>query len=284
MKSLMIVTDSASDVELETAKQNNITIVPLTITIDGTNYVDGIEITKKEFYEKIAVSKEFPKTSQPTPALFLEAFKEAKKIGAEVLCITISSGLSGTYQSACLAKDLCDYDDIYIFDTLQGFAGERIFVDEAVRLKEQGLGAKEIFDNLTELKPRVNMLSMIDTLEYLYRGGRLSKAAMIVGEGLKLKVSVRINNDGVVEVYKKSLGKTRCFKNIFADLKAQAPDLNYPVYFSYCSIDDNLNELMEKCKENCPEILENAVKGQIGPVVGSHVGPGAFAIAYITQK
>ncbi|MBR3971322.1 MAG: DegV family protein, partial [Ruminococcus sp.] len=170
-KKVRIIVDSASDLAEGIAEK--VTVLPMTLRFGDTEYVDGVNITNKEFYEKLIESDELPTTSQIMPLAFEEAYRETIEAGEDVIVITISSKLSGTYQSACIAKEEVE-GNVYVVDSLSAAIGEGILVEYAVRLKEQGKSAAEIASALEEKRHNVRLIAMLNTLEYLKKGGRIS--------------------------------------------------------------------------------------------------------------
>ena len=157
---IKIYVDSSADYETKELQSRNLQLIPLSVTMNGQTYADGVDLNKSQFFEMLISSEEFPKTSQPSPQEFLSIFKEAKKNGDEVICILLSSALSGTYQTALLAKNMTDYENIYIIDSLSATYPIRIMTDYACLLVSQGLGGKEIAQKINELKPRVKLLCL----------------------------------------------------------------------------------------------------------------------------
>ncbi|MDE5591037.1 MAG: DegV family protein, partial [Acetatifactor sp.] len=173
-----IITDSASDIK--TTERENLTIIPLTITFGETEYQDGVTLTHKQFYEMLIENDTLPVTSQIPPFLFEEAIKKAVAQGDEVITITLSAKLSGTWQSAMIAAE--NYPGfIYVVDSENVSIGEHILVEYALRLVDSGLSAAEIVEKLNLLKKRIRLVALLDTLEYLKKGGRISGAAALAG-------------------------------------------------------------------------------------------------------
>ena len=184
---IKILVDSSSDYTPEETNEKGIILVPVTITLDGRTYTDGIDLKRDEFFQLLTRSQSFPKTAQPSPQAFLTAFGEAKENGDELICILLSSSLSGTVQSALLAKSMADYEKIYIVDSLSATYNIKILADYALHLIKEGLSAPEIVDRIDRLKSHVKVVAVPDTLEYLYRGGRISRVSAAVGELANIK-------------------------------------------------------------------------------------------------
>ena len=178
---IRIIVDSSADNNCEELEEKQMTLVSLTINLDEKLYLDGMDITRDQLYEWLMESKGFPKTSQPSPEDFACHFKEAKEAGDDVICILLSSALSGTCQSAHLAKSMVKYDNIYIVDSLSATHVIRFLADKADKMRKEGHTASEIVAVLEDLKGRAKVIAAVDTLEYLCRGGRVSRTVATIG-------------------------------------------------------------------------------------------------------
>ena len=261
-------------------EKRQITCIPMTIAFGEEQYTDGVDLSKDEIFEKLIGEDVFPKTSQPSPAEFVECFGKAKEAGDSVVAILISGALSGTLQSAELAKDMVEYDDIFIIDSKSATLGIRMLADRAVRMRDQGAGAEEIAAELEELKPRIRIYAGLDTLEYLYKGGRLSKAEAVVGKLAGIKPIIAVNQAGEVVMQGKQRGVKQVCKQLAKILEEEMPDPNYPVYFIYAYDKKNCITLIQSLQKKGMEFGEVKTRG-IGPTIGAHIGPGAFGIVYI---
>lgn len=277
---IRILVDSASDFELEELKGKHMEFVPITINFDGKDYRDGFDLKKDQLYEMLEDSDLFPKTSQPSPAEFIDIFRKVKENGDAIICIMISSALSGTYQSAVLAKNMVDYDQIYIIDSLNAAVGIRILVEYAWKLREKGLPAKEIADKAEELKSRIRIMAGVDTLEYLCRGGRLSRTAAAIGELANLKPIVFLSPEGKVEVLGKCLGRLKACSFLLKKAEEYSIDTDFPFYTIYSYGTENIEKMEEKL-EKASHNLTGRI--QIGATIGAHVGPGAFGFAFVEK-
>lgn len=276
---IKILIDSSSDFELSELK--NMEFVPITITLGEKEYRDGIDLNKDNLYEMMEETKLFPKTAQPSPAEFADVFEKAKESGDELICFLLSSGLSGTYQSAVLAKSIADYDGIYLIDTLNATHGIRFMVEYAQKLISDGLTAHMIAEKIEELKPRIRIMAGVDTLEYLCRGGRLSRAAATVGELANLKPIVGVSSEGKVEVFGKALGRLKAIQFLMKQIDESDLDLEFPIYSLFSYGTDNLVKLEDKMRKNGYTITNRL---QIGATIGAHLGPGAFGFAYVVKE
>lgn len=275
-----IIVDSTADYSMAEIEKRQITCIPMTIAFGEEQYADGVELSKEEFFEKLIGEDVFPKTSQPSPAVFAEQFEEAKKAGDSVVAILISGALSGTIQSAVLAKDMAEYDDIFIIDSKSATLGIRMLADKAVRMRDQGAGAAEIAAELEALKSRIRIYAGLDTLEYLYKGGRLSKAEAALGKLAGIKPIIAVNEAGEVVMHGKQRGVKQVCRQLAKILEEEAPDLNYPVYFLYAYDKKNCITFIQSLQKKGMEFGEVKTRG-IGPTIGTHIGPGAFGIVYI---
>lgn len=277
-----ILTDSASDLG-GLSETLGITVVPLTIIFSDRSYFDG-ELTREEFYEKLKNANPLPSTSQPSPADFLKHFERAKKEGSEMIVITISEALSGTYQSATAAKEMVDYDGIYIVDSKMATMGEAALVEYAVKLRAEGKTAAEIYQTLLSARNRLKLFALVDTLTYLHRGGRLSKSVTVVGSLLNVKPILAVENGVLV-----SAGKARGFSRgvqAISELieKSGGADFELPVYFAHTNAGELCDSFMGRLADLDPafSVCERVV--DIGGVVGTHVGPGTVGVAYFTKE
>lgn len=277
---IRILVDSSTDFTMEEIKSKDLYHVPLTISLNGQDYLSGEDLTSNQFYELLTAGEDFPKTSQPSPQAFAEIFEEAKNTGEEIICVLLSSSLSGTCQSAHLAKDMVDYDGIYIVDSLTATIMTRVIVDYGLQLIEQGKCAKDIVDALESMKSKVKVAAGIDTLEYLYRGGRLNKAAATIGELANLKPVITVTEEGTVSILGKCIGKNKALQFILKTLASKEIDTNFPLYTVYAYGSENTEKLEEKL---VTEGYAVSARLQLGSTIGAHVGPGAFGIIYVEK-
>ena len=277
---IKLLVDSSSDLTSADLIRMGAELVPLGVTIDGCDYLDGVNLSRDRFYDLLGKAAEFPKTTMPSPAAFTEHFERAKENGDQLICVLISSKLSGTYQCAVTAKAMVDYDGIYIVDTLSGAAGIRILAEHALQLINRGCSAAEIVLKLEQLKGRIRIFAALDTLEYLYKGGRLSRAAAAVGTIASLKPIVTIE-DGAVSVAKKSLSRTRARSDLLDILRSKDMDPAFPTYTIYTCGTENV-EYLEQQLESAG--IRPAARAQIGPAIGSHIGPGVYGLFYVARE
>lgn len=278
---IRIITDSTSDISFKEADKMGVTIVPLKVLFGEKEYKEGIDITIDDFYEKLASAEKLPTTSQPSPDDFIEHFQKAKEAGDSVIVLLIASKFSGTMQSAMIAKDMVDYEDIHIIDSLTTITGLRLLVEHAVTMREQNKDVKQIVETMNQLKDRIVLLAMVDTLEYLHKGGRLSKSSAILGSLLKFKPIINVK-DGAIGVVGKERGTNKGIARILEIIDDMGEiDSAYPVYFGFTAEDSKGLLLKNKVSEKYG--LNDTTLYPVGCVVGTHVGPGACVITYIKK-
>ena len=274
---IKILVDSSADCNL----QDEIIdlMVPISVNIDGKEYQSGIDLTSDKFYELLKSAKDFPRTSQPSPQAFIEIFEQAKNDGDQLIYLCLSSRLSGTYQGALIAKEMVDYDNIYIIDTLGVTHIIGVLAAFARSLINEGFKAGEIVDKCEELKGKIKLYAGVDTLEYLYKGGRLSRASATVGELTGIKPIITVS-DGRVEVVAKALGKARAMNTLLEKIKSHKINTDFPVYSLYTYGTENIEALEEKLKQNGYNIADRL---QVGSTIGAHVGPGVYAVMFVEK-
>lgn len=270
---IKIIVDAASDCSKEEGYQ----IIPIAINIDGKEY---LELEKDAFYQLQSSAKEFPKTAQPAPQTFVDLFEKAKAEGDEIIYFAISSALSGTYQCANLAKAMVDYDRIYIIDSKLASHLIGMLAHYAEKLMGEGFSAAEIVEKCEDLKGKVKVLAGLDTLEYLYKGGRLSRASAAVGEIANIKPIITISPEGKVEPIGKCIGKMRSMQFITDKLAGFEVDEQFPIYSLYTYGTENCEQLEKKLTDQGYSIADRL---QIGPAIGAHVGPGVYAVLFVTK-
>ncbi len=281
MEKIRIITDSASDIP-----QNNtygITVLPMSIRFGDTEYKAGVDLNAREFYEKLIESDELPATSLISPATFEDAFKAAVDNGEKVIVITMSSNLSGTCQSATLAA--AEYpDDVFVVDSKNVTVGEQILVMLAVELISKGMSAKDISEQLKAETEKIRVLAVLDTLEYLKKGGRISSTVAFVGGALNLKPVVAIK-DGKVEMIGKARGSKNANNHLVKEIEETSGiDFAKPLCLGFAGLDDTL---LQKYIEDSKALWEghkDSLKiSPIGATIGTHCGPGAIAVAFFSK-
>ena len=239
---IKIITDSTSDIDLKYAQELNVEVVPLKVIIDGKEYKDRIDLQPEEFYDLLVNSQTLPSTSQPSPQDFVDLYETAKNNNDSVIVITLSSVISGTYQSANLAKDLVDYDDIYVIDSLGTTQMQRLLVLKAVALRNEGMNAQDLYTFLEAYKHRIRLFAFVDTLEYLYKGGRLSRTAATAGTLLKFKPIIGFD-EGKLDVFAKARGTQKATAKIIDLIQQDGEmDLDEPICIGYTGSSDGLDK------------------------------------------
>ena len=274
---MQIVTDSANDLPKELIEKHNILVVPLNIEIDGKNYVDGIDISHEEFYEKMKKSKDLPKTSQPSPQSFIDVFKEAKSRSSQVLALHLSSRLSGTYNGAMLAKDIVG-EDIEIFDTLSGSMGTGLQILKAIKLFKEGLDIKEIIEQLKVYREQMKVIVYLEDLENAVKGGRVTRTKEVIANLLNLKPIVHVD-DGYVKVLKTIRGKKRALNNLLTIMEESKIDFSKRIVgITHCDTLDEAIKLKDQIikKFNPLEVIVTTM----GPVISTHAGIGGLLVCY----
>lgn len=278
-----IVIDSAADIGKEEAEKLGIVMVPMVITFGSEEYYDGVDLSPLQFYEKLIEGDELPKTSQISPYRFEEAFEKITANGDEAVVITISSKLSGTHASAVQAAEKFG-DNVFVVDSMNACIGERLLCQYALRLVEQGLSAKTIAEKLDEVKSKINVMAMINTLEYLKKGGRISAAAAFAGSMLSLKPVVAII-DGEVKVIGKALGSKKG-NNLLNGLveKTGGIDFSMPYGVIWSGLNDALLQKYVKDSAHLWESETDSIPAYIlGGTIGTHIGPGAIGVAFFEK-
>lgn len=277
---IRIMVDTSADYTVEETKEKGIGLLPIHITMGDKDYRDAYDLTKEEFYELLTAGSEFPKTSQPSLQDLLDAFEEAKENGDELIYLTLSSSLSGTYQSAVLAKNMAEYDKIYLVDSLTATHMVRVLADHAKKLADEGASAEKIVEELENLKKRVKVYAALDTLEYLYKGGRLSKTSAVLGEMARIKPLITVNANGEVAVVGKCMGKNKAITTLMKMIGDSNIDPDFPRYSVYTQGLEN-SELFEKRVTDAG--IEITERYQIGATIGAHIGPGVFGLVFVEK-
>jgi DegV family protein with EDD domain len=282
--SIRIIVDSACDISQESAKELDITVLPMTISFDDEEFLDGVTLSTEQFFEKLVETDVLPKTSQLPPHRYEEVFEQVKAAGDQAICITLSSKLSGCYQSANIAVE--DFEDcMTIVDSENVCIGEQILVLLAVRLRDEGKSVEEIVEILNEQKKKVCLIALLDTLEYLKKGGRISKAVAAAGSLLSIKPVISLQ-DGEIAL----VGKARGSRN-GNNLLIRYVEENGPIRFDmpFCLAYSGLSRtLLDKYIADSSALYRGIDLDQIpvcgiGSAIGTHAGPGAVAVAFFAM-
>ena len=280
--SVKFIVDSTADLLPEIAGQ--VQIVPLTIRFGDREYIDGVTIDSKKFYEMLIESDELPTTSQANPGVFADAFAESVAAGHEVVCVTCSAKLSGTHQSAVIAAEEFP-GKVFVVDSQSIALGSAILTEYALELQDKGLSAEEIAWKLLQKREKVRLIAMLDTLEYLKKGGRISKTVAFAGGMLNIKPVICIEN-GEIKVLGKARGSRQGNNLLVQEIqKAGGVDFRKPLLLGYTGLSDTL---LQKYIADSTALWEGRVEQLpvriVGSVVGTHVGPGAVAVAFFSAE
>ena len=274
---IRVVVDSSSDM----FTGDRISVVPMQVQIDDKDYFDGVDLTRDAFYDVLTNTSSFPKTSQPSPQALVDIFEDAKAKGETVIAIMLSGGLSGTYQSAILAKQIVDYDKIYVIDSKTTSYGVKILVDYVFTLEKEGKTVEEIVEKVEKIKRRITIYAGLDTLEYLSRGGRLSKAAEVIGNMVNIKPIITLDEVGKIQVPTKCLGVVKAIRYMVDKVLKDEIDINHAFYTAYTSGIENVEKLEKKLGK---EGIHVDGRAQVGPTIGSHLGPNSYALIFVRKK
>ena len=277
-----IIVDSGCDIVAEDAEKMGIHVLPLKVIFGDEEYLDGHDLTHKQFYEKLIETDELPTTSQISPGEYLDAFNRSSS--DEIICITLSAKLSGCYQSANIAADDTD-KTVYLVDSESVAIGQRILTEMAVRLRDQGMSAKDIVDTLESEKKGLKIIALLDTLEYLKKGGRISGAAAAAGTILAIKPVVSME-DGEVVVLGKARGSKMGNNRLIEIVKSSGGiDFDKPLCLAYSGLSRiMLDKYIQDSRELYPMEPEKLPVSTIGSAIGTHIGPGAVALAFFCKK
>lgn len=272
--SIQIVTDSTAYLTKDEIEKYNIKVVELQISFQGEERLEGFPGEFEDFFEKLKESKDFPVTSQPPPGGFLKVFKEALEEDREVLAITISSKLSGTYNSAVLASETLDPSKITVIDSLTTVANLKHMVIEAQEMALKGKSREDILEYVEDQKTRMGIYLTVETLDYLQKSGRLSKTQALIGSILNVKPILKLE-DGVIEAVGKVRGKRKAIEAMIKDIPEEAK----AVYIPHIYNEKEARKMKEVLQKKLPGIkIELAV---LGPVIGSHIGPKGMGACFI---
>ena len=267
MEKIKIITDSTLDLPVELIREKNIEVLPLLINFGEESYLDGVEITTKEMIDKINATGILPTTAQVTPNRFEETFKKYLDEGYKIVALTLSSDMSGTYQSACIAKDMLESDDIVVIDSRNVTSGLGLLVLKACELRDKGLGIKEIEEEILKAIPKVKSSLNFESLENLVRGGRLSKTAGTIGSVLGLRLILEVK-DGKMSVKDKVRGSKKALKKLISDFESVDVDFDSPIVLL-----ELLNEdVYQGLKIYFQEKNINYIDAKVGCTVGIHSG------------
>lgn len=272
---IRLIIDSASEYTLDEANKKGFDFIPLILNLEDKSYRDGIELTKNDFFDYLINKGAKPSTSQPSPHDYEEVFKNIVENGDKGICITISSEVSGTYQSAMLAREKYK-DSIEVIDSRNATIGERILIDIAKDMIDEGLEFDQIVNKLNTIKNEIKVYGILDTLEYLKRGGRVSSVQSLIGGLLSIKPILSVV-DGKVEMIDKSRGIKKGFNKLYEFIDIEGKDIDR-IYFGYSGLDKTNLELFIENMKGVDKQQVNII--QLGTTIGTHAGPGGVVVAY----
>lgn len=278
--SVKIIVDSTADLLPE--QKDRVQIVPLTVHFGDREYIDGVTIDHKTFYEKLVESDVLPSTSQATPDAFDQVFRQVAQDGDSAVVLTLSQNLSGTYQSAMIAA--AEHENIHVVDSASAAIGGGILTERALQLADSGMDAKAIAETLEQEKQNIRVVAMLDTLEYLKRGGRISKTVALAGTLLNIKPVVAIT-DGQIQMLGKARGSKQGNNLLAQEIeRSGGVDFSKPVLLGYTGMSDVLLlKYIEDSKRLWQDGTEQLRYTCIGSVIGTHAGPGAVAVAFFKK-
>lgn len=277
--SVRIIVDSTAD--LIPAIKNKVRTVHLTVHFGNEEFIDGVTIDHKTFYEKLVSGNALPSTSQATPAAFEAQYEQIKADGDSAVVLTVASKLSGTYQSAIIAAE--GYENIYVVDSATVAIGSGILTELALQLVDAGLDAKQIAEKLEEEKQKIRIVAVVDTLEYLKRGGRISKTVAFAGGLLNIKPVLGVT-DGEITILGKARGNKQGNTLLIEEIeKSGGMDCTRPVMLGYTGLSDELLQIFLDSSRQMWAPVNRLHTSFIGSVIGTHAGPGAVAAAYFKK-
>ena len=276
---IRIITDSAADFEPWELEKLNITCIPLTVTFSDEDYQENVNLSKDQFYDLLLQSGSHPKTSQASPQVLMDLFEQAHAAGDAASYMTLSSGISGTYQNAVMTKNLLDFDTCYVVDSLNATGGQRLIVEYAVRLRDEGKSASEIIAGIEDIRSRIVLFACIDTLEYLYKGGRISQTVYKLGTMANIKPIISVEKDGSISVPAKAMGMRKGMDLLSKKPDAIPRDEAFPIYAMFT----NNRTVAENLAQKMASVEADRII-QVGAAIGSHVGPDACGIVYVAAK
>lgn len=278
-----ILIDSASDIDLTEARELGVALTPMKITFEDGEYLDGINLTHAEFFEKLSRCAELPHTSQINPYQFEEEFEKLTADGGEVVAIVLSSKLSGTYKSAVQAAEKFG-GKVYVVDSMNASNGERLLCLFALRLLKEGRSAREIYEELERVKGRINVIAVLDTLVYLKKGGRISPLTAFAGEMLSIKPVIGIR-EGEVRLLGKAIGSKKSNNLLNKLVKEKGIDFSMPYGVMWSGADDGTaKRYVEDSGALWKDSTDFIPSYMIGSTIGTHIGAGAVGVAFFEKE
>ena len=280
---IRIITDSAADLSPAEYKNRNITCIPLTVMFGENEFRENVNLSKDQFYELLLSLEVPPKTAQPSPQCLMELFESAHESGDGAIYIPLSSGISGTFQTALMTKNMLGYDDCHVADSLNATGGQRLIVQYAAKLRDEGKSADQIIAGIEDIRSRICLFACIDTLEYLYKGGRISQTVYKLGTLANIKPIVTVEPDGTIGIPAKAMGMRKGMDILCKHAAARPADPDFPFYVMYTNNRDVARDLAKKLKTAGISVDEDHII-QVGAAIGSHIGPDACGLVYVAAK
>ena len=249
------------------------------MTFGDTDYQENVSLSKNQFYDLLLNSGHHPKTAQASPQVLMDLFEDAHTQGDEAIYITISSGISGTYQNAVMTRNLLGYDNCQVVDSLNATGGQRLIVQYAAALRDAGKSAAEIVAGIEDIRSRIVLFACIDTLEFLYKGGRISQTVYKLGTMANIKPIITVEPDGSIGVPAKAMGMRKGMDTLVKKMESIPADSAHPVYAMYTSN----RSVAETLAQKMGNVSDNRII-QVGAAIGSHVGPDACGLVYVAAK
>ena len=278
-----IITDSAADLEPREYEKLGVTCIPLRVAFGDAEYQENVDLNKDRFYELLLGGGEFPKTSQASPAVLEGLIGEAREAGDDLIYITLSSALSGTYQTACMVAEDAEHSSAFIFDSRNATGGQRMLVEYACRLRDEGKDAAGILAGLEQIRDRIELYAVVNTLEYLHKGGRISHAVYTLGNLAQIKPMIAVDTEGKVSLPGKAMGMRKGMDMLCKRLSARKPDSDHPLYVMYTNNRTVGEQLAQRLETqgwgNIP--AERIIP--VGAAIGAHIGPDACGIVYVGE-
>ena len=279
--SVRILTDSCAEFTREELASYNVRAVALQTIFGEETFLAGETLDRDVFWDRL-IAGENPTTSQPSTDSFIKVFEEIKESGDEAVYIAVSSGISGTMQGSVLAKSMVEFDGLHIIDSNTATAAQKILVIHACRLRDEGKTAQEIVSAVEELSKRVHVFAGVDTLEYLARGGRISKGAASIGTLAQLKPLVYMSEEGKVEVFAKAIGRHRAIDTLVKKVESLGVDTDYPIIPIYSYNTENCESFLKKLdKIGIPSNRE--MMSELGATIASHIGPNLYGLCFVRK-
>lgn len=277
-----IITDSAADFEPAELERMQITCIPLNVFLDEQEYQENVNLSKNQFYDLLLNSDSFPKTSQASPQILIDLLEDAAQAGDQAIYITISSQISGSYRNALMLLDSLEQPGCFVVDSRNGTGGQRMVVEYAVRLRDQGMDAAQIVRELEIMRDRIELYACVSTLEYLHRGGRISHVSYTLGTIANIKPIISVDVPGRVMVPAKAIGIRKAMATLCKKVEAKKPDPEFPLYVMYTNNITVAQDLAKQLEDMGVCVPPERII-QVGAAIGAHVGPEACGLVYVAE-